>query len=242
MKYGEESQAPVSGAVSHRFPNLAEDGKAVCSETSAAERDQFQPLFHGVTASGADPALDDRTADNNHQMEQSRQRGYDNGFEAGRQDTRRMADNLLAPHVDGFRQECERLASYGQNIADHASTQMIKMAVAIAERIMGADVHVTVADLQQLRHTLIDAVCKRYRLHLRCHPQDLSNIQRLLECKGENRWRTDDCLSIEEDPDVAQGAMINEGKAEDATSIAGQVQPSLQRLLMKAEPVTASTK
>lgn len=236
MKPGEESQAPISGAALHRFPNLADDGKAFCSEASAAESDQFQPLFHGTTASSADSALDDRTADNNHQMEQARQRWYDNGFEAGRQDARQMADNLIAPHVDGFRLELERLASYRQNIADHASTHMIKLAVAIAERIMGADVHVTVADLQQLRHTLIDAICKRYELHLRYHPQDLSNLQHLMECKGENRWRTDGGLSIEKDLNIAQGVMIDDRRVEGITSIADQVQPSLQQLLMKAEP------
>ena len=237
MKPGEESQAPPSGAASHRFPNLGGDGEAFCSDVGTAERDQFQPLFHGATASSADSASDDRSAENNHQMEQARQRGYDNGFESGRQDARQMADNLIAPHVDSFRQALERLASYRQNIADHASTHMIKLAVAIAERIMGADVHVTVADLQQLRHTLIDAICNRYELHLRYHPQDLSNLQHLMESKGENRWRADSGLmNIEKDPNVAQGVMIDDRRAEEITSIAGQVQPSLQQLLIKAEP------
>lgn len=233
MKRSENSQAPINGAVSHRFPNLADGGSKFCSEAGAADRDQFQPLFHKATASSAHPALDDRAADDDNQMEQARQRGYDNGFEAGRQDACQMANNLLAPHVDGFRQALGRLASYQQNIADHASTHMIKLAVAIAERITGADVLVTVADLQQLRDTLIDAICKRYVLQLRYHPQDLSNLQHLMEC---NRWQRDRGLSIAKDFNVAQGAIINGREAGENPSIQDQVQPSLQQLLIKAEP------
>jgi flagellar biosynthesis/type III secretory pathway protein FliH len=236
MKSGENSQKPMPVAASHRFPNLGDGGRTFCSKTGAADRDQFQPLFHEAKASSANPALDDAAADDNRQMEQARQRGYDNGFEAGRQDACQMADNLLAPHLDGFRQELGRLESYRQNISDHASTHMIKLAVAIAERIMGADVHVTVADLQHLRPTLIDAICKQYQLHLHYHPQDLSDLQHLMACKGENRWPTDSGLSIEKDPNVAQGAMINDREAGNSPSIEDQVQPSLQKLLMKAEP------
>jgi flagellar biosynthesis/type III secretory pathway protein FliH len=236
MKSGENSQAPISGGVSHRFPNLAGGGGTFCREAGASDRDQFQPLFHGAKASSADPALDDAAESDNRRMEQARQRGYDNGFEAGRQDACRMANNLLAPHLDGFRQELERLESYRQNIADHASTHMMKLAVAIAERILGADVHVTVADLQHLRPTLIDAIGKRYQLHLRYHPQDLSDLQHLMACEGENRWRTDSGLSIEKDPDVEQGAMINDREAGKSPSIEEQVQPSLRQLLMKNAP------
>jgi flagellar biosynthesis/type III secretory pathway protein FliH len=238
MKSDQNSQAPINGVVSHRFPDLADGGRTFCGETGAADRDQFQPLFHGAKASGVNPALDDAAADDNRQKEQARQRGYDNGFETGRQDACRMANNLLAPHLDGFRQELERLASYQQNIADHASTHMLKLAVAIAERIMGTDVHVTVADLQQLRPALIDAICKRYQLHLRYHPQDLSNLHHLMECNGENRWRADSGLSVEKDSNLAQGTMTNGREAGQSPSIDDQVQPSLQQLLMK----TASTK
>lgn len=236
MKPGENSQASLNGAAPHRFPNLSDGGRAICSEASAPDRDRFQPLFHEATAACATPALDDHTADDNREMEQARQRGYQNGLDAGRKDACRMTDNLLAPHLDGFKQALDRLTSYQQNIADHASTHMIKLAVAIAERIIGADVRVTVADLQQLRPTLIDAICKRYALHLRYHPQDLSNLHHLMESKGENQWRTDNGLSVEKDPNVPQGAMINGLEAGKSPSIEDQVQASLQQLLMKAEP------
>jgi flagellar biosynthesis/type III secretory pathway protein FliH len=235
MKPSENSQAPLSGAPPHRFPNLADGCRTFCSEAGTADRDQFQPLTPSTTVSAANPVLNDRTADDNSQMEQARQRGYQNGFEAGRQDACQMANNLLAPHLDGLRQELDRLASYQENIADHASTHMIKLAVAIAERIIGDEVQVTVADLQQLRPTLIEAICKRYQLHLRYHPQDLSNLDHLMACKGENQWHKDRGLNIEKDPKVAQGAMINGREAGESPSIKEQIQPSLQQLLIKAE-------
>lgn len=241
MKPSENSQAPINGAASHRFPNLSDGGGTFCSEAGTAERDQFRPLFHGATASSAYPALDDAAVDDNHQTEQARQRGYDNGVNAGRQDACQMADNLLAPHVDGFRKELERLASYQQNIADHASTHMIKLAVAIAERIVGVDVHVSVADLQQLRDALIDAICKRYELHLCYHPQDLANLQRLMARNREHRWRTNTGLSIEKDLNVAQGAMINGREAGESPAIADQVQPSLRQLLINVYGVNKVT-
>jgi flagellar biosynthesis/type III secretory pathway protein FliH len=236
MNSDEKSQASINGAVSHRFPNLADGVRTPCSDAGAADCNRFQPLFHGAKASNANPALDDAAANDNRQMEQARQRGYDNGLKAGRQDACRKANNLLAPHLDGFRQELERLESYRQKIADHAGTHMLKLAVAIAERIMGAHVHVTVTDLQPLRPALIDAIFKRYELHLRYHPQDLSNLQHLMECNGESRWRTDSGLSIEEDPNVTQGALIDGRKAGKSPSIEDQVQPPLLQLLMKAEP------
>lgn len=235
MKPGQESQASMSRPATHRFPNFTDGGRISCTETSAADRHPFQPLFHGETASNTHPASDDRTADGNQQMEKARQRGYDNGFDAGRQDACRMADNLLAPHVEGFLKKLERLTSYQQYIADHASTHMLKLAVEISERIIGADAHVTVADLQALRPTLIEAICKRYELHLCYHPQDLSNLQHLMECKGENGWRTADGLNIVKDLNVSQGAMINGSEVEESLSIEDQVQPSLQQLLMNAE-------
>ena len=241
MKRSENSQTPVCGAISHRFPNIADGGRAFCSDAGTPERDQFQPLFLEATASDINSAPNDGAIESDHQMGQARQRGYDNGVEAGRQDARQMAADMIAPRVDGFRQELERLASYRENIADHASTHMIKLAVAIAERIMGVDVHVTAADLQPLRQTLIDAICSRYELHLRYHPKDLSHLQRLMACKGELRWRTDGGLSIEEDLNVAQGAVINGREAGEGASIADQVQPSLQQLLINVYGVNKVT-
>jgi flagellar biosynthesis/type III secretory pathway protein FliH len=236
MKPGENSRAPISRATPHRFPTLADGGGEFGSDAGAADRLQFQPLMHDATVSKANSVLDDSTADDNRRMEQARQRGYQSGFEAGRQDACRMANNLLAPHLDGFRLALERLASYQQNISDHASTHMIKLAVAIAERIMGADVHVTVADLQKLRPTLIEAICKRYQLHLRYHPQDLSHLHQLMACRKENHWHEDGGLNIEKDPNIAQGSMINGREAEESPSIEDQIQPSLQQHLIKAEP------
>jgi flagellar biosynthesis/type III secretory pathway protein FliH len=231
IKLGESDQAHIKGPTSHRFPNLADGGKKFCNEAGAVDRDQFQPLFHEATAPGDDPTVDDRAADDNDRMEQARQRGYDNGFKTGRQDACRMADNLFVPHVDRFRQALKRLLSYQQNVADHASTHIIKLAVAIAERIMGTDVHVSVADLQQLRPALIEAIGKRYQLHLRYHPQDLSDLQLLMDCQGETQWRSNSGLSIAEDVNGVQGAVINGREAEKSPSIDAQVQPSLEQLL-----------
>ncbi len=235
MKPSEGNHAPRGGQPSHRFPNFADGGGISHTEADAADRDRFRPLFLGETASSTHTASDDRVADGESLMEQTRQRGYRNGFEAGRQHACQMANHLLAPHVDRFRQNLERLASYQQNIADHASTHMLKLAVAVAERIMGTEAYVTVADLQELRHTLIEAICKRYELHLRYHPQDLSDLQYLMECDGKIKFRMSGGLSIEEDVSVPQGTMINGRKAEQNPSIEDQVLPSLQQLLRKAE-------
>jgi flagellar biosynthesis/type III secretory pathway protein FliH len=146
-----------------------------------------------------------------------------------------MAGNLLAPHADRFLHSLECLASYQQNIADRASSHMLKLSVAIAERIMGSDAYVTVADFQELRHPLIEAICKRYELRLRYHPQDLSNLRQLMETNGKIQLRMGGGLSIAEDANIPQGAMINDRKTEQNPSIHDQVQPILQRLLKKAE-------
>jgi flagellar biosynthesis/type III secretory pathway protein FliH len=235
MKSNEGSHVTSSCPASHRFPDFAEGGRIYHTETNTGECDQFQPLFNDASACSTHPASDDRTTNGENQMEHARERGYQRGFKAGRQDACQMANNLLAPHADLFQQNLERLASYQQNIADHASTHMIKLAVAIAECIMGADAHVTVADLQDLRQTLIEAICKRHELHLRYHPEDLANLQHLMECNGEDKWRMAFGLNIAEDLNVPKGAMSNGRDAEKSPSIEGQVQPSLQQLLNKAE-------
>jgi hypothetical protein len=72
-------------------------------------------------------------------------------------------------------------------------------------------------------------------LHLRCHPQDLSNLHHLMACEKETQWHKERGLNIEKDPDVAQGAMINGREAEQSPSIEDQIRPSLHQLLIKAE-------
>lgn len=236
MKSSEGSHAHVSSPASHRFPNFADGDRNLCTNANTtAEHDQFQPLFHTASASSTHQVSDDHAADGENQMEQARQRGYRIGFETGRQDACQMANNLLAPHVDRFQQNLERLTNYQQHIADHASMHMIKLSVAIAERIIGTNAHITIEDLQDLRRPLIEAICKKHELHLSYHPQDLSNLQHLMECKGANHWQTAVGLSIAEDDNLSQGSMINGRGAEENPSLQSQIQSTLQQLLKKAE-------
>jgi flagellar biosynthesis/type III secretory pathway protein FliH len=226
MKPHKESQTPV-----HRFPDFAgSDGEA-----NGAAPDPFHPLFRDAAASDTHPSPDSPEADARRQLEQARHRGYLKGLEAGRQDALRMSENRLAPHADRFLQARDRLAKYQQYIADHASAHMLKLAVEISERIMGADAHVTAADLQQLRTALIEAICKRYELHLRFNPNDLSGLKHLMKASAESDWRISDGLSFDEDSDIPQGAVTNGREAEEGSSIETQVRPSLQKLLMSAE-------
>lgn len=235
MKSSDVSHASGVGPASHRFPNFADRGRIIRTETDAADRGRFQPLFHGTAARSTHVDSDGRVADDENQMEQARQRGYQTGFDAGRQDACQMANHLLTPHVDRFQKNLECLVSYQQNIADRASTHMLKLAVAIAERIMGTDAYVTVADLQELRTALIEAIGKRYEMHLRYHPQDLSRLRQLMASDGKARLQMDGGLNIAEDVDVSQGNMIKGPKIVQNPSIQDQVQPFLQKLLMKAE-------
>ncbi len=235
MKSSDIGHASGAGPASHRFPNFADRGGIICTEADAADRGRFQPLFHGTTARSTHAESDKRGADGENQMEQARQRGYQTGFDAGRQDACQMANHLLAPHVDRFRKNLECLVSYQQNIADHASTHILKLAVAIAERIMGTDAYVTMADLQELRPVLIEAIGNRYEMHLRYHPQDLSRLQQVLACDGETRLQMVGGLNIAEDIDVSQGTMIKSPKTAHNPSIEDQVQPFLLKLLRKAE-------
>jgi hypothetical protein len=234
MKSNKENQAPLRNPALHRFPDFTGSGGACTGEANAAEHDPFQPLFHNAAGCDTHRSPDGSESDTDNRIEQARQRGYLKGLESGRQDACRMADTLLAPHVDRFFQTVDRLATFQQYIADHASTHILKLAVEIAERILGTDAHLSEADLQPLRTTLLEAICKQYRLHLRYNPQDLSDLEHLIKCRGGNGWQIPADLSFGKDLDLAQGSLNNEREQEPNQSIEKIVKPSLEQLLQSS--------
>jgi hypothetical protein len=232
----QDSQVPVHRPEAHRFPDFAGSGGISATEANAVEQDPFKPLFRDAAADEVCPSSDGPGDDDaNDQMEQARQRGYMKGLEAGRHDACRMADSLLAPLADRFQQAWDCLANYQQYIIDHASTHILKLAVEISERIIGAETFVTVADLQPLHRALIEANYKRYQLQLRYHHQDLSELEHLMECRGGNGLKMTAGLSCEKDLDVAQGALVNDHGNAKGCSLEKQVQQSLAQLLQAIE-------
>ncbi len=220
-----------SGSTAHQFPDITQQPSAVHDPASSDRRDLFRPLYHDADA--CDTSADDHGRDDDAQgkLEQVRQKGYQDGFEAGRQDACQLANNLLEPHVSQFHQNIEQLTAYQNHLADHASAHMLRLAIAIAERVMDDGIQTGVEDLKDMRPTLIAAMCKRHQLRLRYHPRDLADLQQLMLCRGEAQWQSTNGVSIIEDDSVPLGELDTTPNRDERAAIDEQIITHLQTLL-----------
>ena len=209
MKSNDESCAPESYPASHHFPTIDRCG-AVGSDGSVVEGDQFRPLFQSTLASPDQAQESNKRSVPENRVEKARQKGYQLGFEAGRLDACQMAGNILSPRVDEFQKELNRLGSYQSKIADQASAHIIKLALATAECILGANAETTSSDLQKLRKPLMGAISQQHQLVLRYHPQDLAIIRQLMACHDRTQWQSGDGLVVSEDDSVSIGELTPE--------------------------------
>jgi flagellar biosynthesis/type III secretory pathway protein FliH len=209
MKSIDEACAPESYPASHHFPAIDKSG-AAGSDGSVVEGDQFRPLFQSASVRPDQAQEPNQRSAPESRVEKARQKGYQLGFEAGRQDACHMAGNILSPRVDEFLTELNRLGSYQSKIADQASAHIIKLALATAECILGTDAETTSNDLQKLRKPLMGAISQQHQLALRYHPRDLAIIRQWMACQDRTQWQSSDGLDVSEDDSISIGGLIAE--------------------------------
>lgn len=230
----DDNHPAAPGSAFHRFPDFTGRGKA-SAEGNDASHDKFQPLFRDGSASDTLAVADRRRSPNDDRLASVRQEGYTKGAEAGRQDARQAANQLLVPHVDHFRRDLEHLNTYQKRVADHASRHIIALAIAISERIMGTEVQATVEDLEPIRASLIEAIRRHHRLQLRYHPDDLAGVQHLMDGQGPVSWESMPGLDISGDSSLTQGELRNRHQVDEGKSFRQHVQVSLQQVLQRFE-------
>lgn len=230
----DDNQATTPGPAFHRFPDFANRDRAVLNG-NAGPGDIFQPLYRDGSASDTRSIADRRRSADDAKLESIRQNGYAKGLEAGRQAACQAANHLLAPQVEHFRQDLEHLATYQQRVADHASAHIIAMALAISQRIMGTDGQLTVDDLEPIRESLIEAICRHHQLQLRYHPDDLAGVGRLMDSQGAAQWESLHGLDISTDRSLVQGELHKRHHIDEGRSISRRVQTALQQVLQHIE-------
>jgi hypothetical protein len=234
MTTNDDNHPSAPGSAFHRFPDFNDRGSAA-SGGNDVPGGMFRPLFREGSVSDTHSVADRRRSANDDRLESVRQKGYAMGFEAGRQEACQSANHLLVPHVDRFRRDLEHLTTYQQHVADHASTHIIALAIAISERIMGAEVRSSVDNLEPIRKSLIDAICRHHQLQLRYHPDDLAGVQHLMDCQGPVSWESMPGLDISSDSSMTRGELLNRHRVDEGKSFCRHVQASLQQVLQLIE-------
>lgn len=219
------TMAPISDSVSpeprieksHTFPAL--HGRAARnSNDPQAIRDAFKPLFQsacGHSAPQRDPA--DLQADDTRDSEEHvRQAGIQRGIDAGREDACKLTRQQIAPLVKGFFIELDQMSECLVRIEENSCRQIFKMALSIAENILGGAPGRTVEGLAPLKAELQDRMAKLYQLELMLNPEDMHALSEFMACE-EHQWQDRGYIKLHADAQLERGSLIsNAGAQPDA--------------------------
>jgi hypothetical protein len=221
-----------SNRKSHTFPALP-DTMTCPSSDSPDSQNHFQPLFGDgcIHETFAPPAGygGAQCDDNQVSEDQIRQKGFERGFDSGKQDACRMAQQEIAPEAKTFALEFSQLSEYLEQIGVNSCRQVFKMALAIAAKIIGAEPDLETKGIDSLTVDLKNDMVKSYQLKLMLNPDDMDTLSELMVCENPH-WQEYDFIKIGANPQVQRGALLTPPTAEPISSD-GTLMGSLENML-----------
>jgi hypothetical protein len=195
---------------SHTFPLLEKSSLIDRTGAPGEPGDCFKPLFDSTTiGEHATPYRDLSVScrkDEPDTEEMVRRKCFERGFDAGKQDACSLVREETAPRLNSFAGAFDRWNGIMTRIEENACLQTVKMALAIAEKILGAPARCATGGLESLEAELKARMRQAYQLDLRMNPDDMAALSELLACAGVH-WRQWDYITATGDETVQTGGV-----------------------------------
>jgi hypothetical protein len=208
---GETKGSSPHSEESHSFPLLSNSPINAKNDSSNSRGDCFKPLFNNVCMDGKispHRGFGVHGSDDNLDSEdQVRRQGFERGFDAGKQDACSLVRQGMAPQVKSFADVFNRWNEIMIRAEENSNLQILKMAVSIAEKILGDAPQCGTGKLDALKTELAEMMRKAYHLELKLNPEDMDALSRLMGCENAH-WDHWDYVTAAEDPEVPKGSVL----------------------------------
>jgi hypothetical protein len=224
---GETKVSDPHRKASHAFPVLKNNA------SPGPSSDCFKPLFDNSGINGSISPAEGigvpRSGRDGNSEDCIRQKGFDRGFDAGRQDACSLVQKQTAPQIKSFADALSLWNAIMMRVEEKSNLQILKMAVAIAEKILGSPPQCGTGKLESLRDELTARMRKAYRLEFKLNPSDMDALTGLMTCEKVHleQW---DYIAATGDTDVQRGALLGESGTQGLLADAGILR-SLDALL-----------
>ena len=181
----------------------------------AAEPVIWRRVGPGASASGAAPghggdpreaaALQTRVAELEREMERREQAAFRKGLEQGRAAAGQEAAAQLKPVLERFALTINELSSHRRQLRREAETDLVKLAIAIARRVLRREMTTDPDAMLGLVRAALEKLEGREIERVRVHPADAEAVKQHLE-----RARTAGRFEVIPEPRLERGAAIFE--------------------------------
>lgn len=205
---GETKGSDSHGGGSHAFPLLKNTASVDPTGTS---NDCFKPLFKPTSTDGNLSAIRGigvpGPGGEQDSEDTARREGFDRGFDAGKQDACSLVKEEMAPQIKSFADAFSLWNATMMRVEEKSNLQILKMAVAIAEKILGAPPRCCNDKLESLKADLSARRRNAYQLQLKLNPQDMDALAGMIACENA-QWAQWDYIAATSDADVQRGALV----------------------------------
>jgi hypothetical protein len=204
---GETKGTETQRDASHAFPLLNKN--AFIGKTDASG-DRFKPLFNASPTQGnpsphkglgANCAGEDRESE-----DMVRRKSFELGLDAGKLDACSLVQEKLAPQIRSFADAFNTWNAIMTRVEEESNLQILKIAVAVAEKILGTPPQCCPSSLESLKTDLKVRARKAYQLELNLNPRDIDALSRLLSCENVH-WEQWEYIKAIGDAEVKRGGV-----------------------------------
>lgn len=203
----------INGGDSHAFPLLKKNAM-IDPAGSSEPGDCFKPLFNHPTTDenlstdrsiGVSRPVEDRNSEDN-----ARRKGFDRGFDAGKQEACSLVQAEMAPQIKSFVDAFSHWNASMVRTEELSNHQILKMAVAIAERILGTPPQSCSGKLESLEGEIKARMREAYQLEVMLNPGDMNALSGSMSCESV-QWEQWDYITATGDADVQAGELVVAG-------------------------------
>lgn len=207
---GETNSSDPHREGSHAFPLLNNNASIDPTGTSGESGDCFKPLFHaapmGEDHSPHKGLVVSCSAEDRNAEDSARRNGFERGFDEGKQDACDLIQEEMAPQIKSFADALSLWNAIMMRVEDKSNLQILKMAVAIAEKILGAPPQCRTGGLESLKSDLTARMRKAYQLEFKLNPKDLDSLSDFLTSESVH-WGQWDYIAVTGDAEVQRGSL-----------------------------------
>jgi flagellar assembly protein FliH len=146
-----------------------------------APRESRPQVGPNLYAEKAPPTQDASPEAGLRELEQQSQAAYQRGFQEGEAAGRQAAEARLQPVLDKLGQTIRDLGGYRGRLRQEAEADLVRLAVAIARRILRRELSVDPEALLGVVRAALERISARERCSVRLHPSQVETVQRYLE-------------------------------------------------------------
>lgn len=149
-------------------------------------------------------ALQLRVAELERELSRREQQAFDAGYRKGAAEGQQQAAAQWKPLLDEFAKSLRELQQARRRLRREAERDVVKLAIAVARRILHRELNVDPGALLGIVKAALDTLESREVDRLRVHPADAPAIRDYLERAGMKR------IELAPDPHLARGAVVLE--------------------------------